>query len=134
MSKLNFIEKKGDVEFSSDSKGKLYQKIGSDEPFKVKDGRMTYRTMQTVSGVTIKYNTNGVYGFSTWKAGRQLEDNIWILSDAKRIAEEIADKGKKRAKPEVYQCGSCEREFKKLKDDACPHCGSGNFAEGHIDD
>ena len=33
-----------------------------------------------------------------------------------------------------YQCGSCEQEFKKLKDGSCPNCGSGNFVKGNIDD
>lgn len=41
---------------------------------------------------------------------------------------------KKKSKTTTYQCGSCENEFKKPKDNECPHCGSGNFVEGCIDE
>ena len=33
-----------------------------------------------------------------------------------------------------YQCGSCEQFFNELKNSECPHCGSGNWIEGCIDD
>lgn len=33
-----------------------------------------------------------------------------------------------------YQCGSCERYFDELIDNECPHCGSGNWVEGCIDE
>jgi rubrerythrin len=33
-----------------------------------------------------------------------------------------------------YQCGSCENEFEDLKMGKCPHCGSGNWVEGNIDE
>jgi rubrerythrin len=33
-----------------------------------------------------------------------------------------------------YQCGSCEQHFDEPEDGSCPHCGSGNFVEGCIDD
>jgi len=35
----------------------------------------------------------------------------------------------------MYQCGSCEQEFHEPNSEKqCPHCGSGNWVEGHIDD
>lgn len=34
----------------------------------------------------------------------------------------------------MYQCGSCEQEFKHLVDDGCEHCGSGNWVEDYIDE
>jgi len=86
---LNFIERKGDVSFYSDSKGKLFQQLGCDEPFKVKDGRITYKTMQKINGITIKYQNNGVNGFSLFKGRNLMEDNIWKFADATRIASEI---------------------------------------------
>lgn len=33
-----------------------------------------------------------------------------------------------------YQCGSCEKFFDESKDGHCPHCGSGNFVKGCIDE
>ena len=33
-----------------------------------------------------------------------------------------------------YQCGSCEQEFDRLKDNECPNCGSGNWVVGCIDE
>lgn len=34
-----------------------------------------------------------------------------------------------------YQCGSCEKTFFNLtKDNECPHCESGNWVEGSIDE
>jgi Zn finger protein HypA/HybF involved in hydrogenase expression len=36
----------------------------------------------------------------------------------------------------LCQCGSCEKTFKKsqLKENSCPHCGSGNWVYGYIDE
>ena len=34
----------------------------------------------------------------------------------------------------MYQCGSCEKVFRKLKAGSCQACGSGNFVKGYIDD
>lgn len=50
------------------------------------------------------------------------------------ISAEDADKLKKLFPKAIYQCGSCENTFHKPKDNECPHCGSGNFVQGHIDD
>lgn len=87
---LNIFETKGDITFYADSKGKLFQQIGCDEPFPVKDGKMQYRLISTKNGCQIKYNTNGVYGFSIFnKRGNLMEDDIWKFSEAVRVAEEL---------------------------------------------
>lgn len=86
---MNFIEQRGEVIFQADNKGKLFQKIGDGEPFKVKDGKIAYKRIKTVSGLDIKYNTNGVYGFSIWRGKTNLEDNFWTLADAERMAQNI---------------------------------------------
>ncbi|HEY4755802.1 MAG TPA: hypothetical protein VIH28_07105 [Ignavibacteriaceae bacterium] len=89
MEGLNFIEKKGDVTFLADAKGRLFQQIGSNEPFKVKEGKISYRHISTKNGIEIKYNTNGVWGFTLFKREKAMEDNIWTLAEAERISEEI---------------------------------------------
>ena len=33
-----------------------------------------------------------------------------------------------------YQCGSCEKIFNNPIEGVCPHCGSGKFVEGCIDE
>jgi rubrerythrin len=33
-----------------------------------------------------------------------------------------------------YQCGSCEQHFDEPEDGSCPHCGSGNYVRGCIDE
>lgn len=37
-------------------------------------------------------------------------------------------------KDKKYQCGSCEQYFDEPEDGQCPHCGSGNYVQGCIDD
>lgn len=88
---LTLIEKKGDVSFFKDLNGKMFQKINeTDKPFKVKNGAMSYKALKTINGYRIKYNTNGVHGFAiVSKAGTILEDNIWTMKDAERIANEL---------------------------------------------
>lgn len=35
----------------------------------------------------------------------------------------------------TFQCGSCEQVFHELTESReCPHCGSGNWVEGYIDE
>ena len=48
----------------------------------------------------------------------------------KELKKEIMKKYSKTK----YQCGSCEKEFSKLKNESCPYCGSGNWVRGNIDD
>lgn len=89
MNNYILVEKKGDVEFYEDMKGNLYQKLGSDDIVKVKDGKMAYSIISKVNGYTIKYNKNGVYGFSIWKGSRCLEDNFWLYDEVLQAAYEM---------------------------------------------
>jgi len=34
----------------------------------------------------------------------------------------------------IKQCGTCEKVFKKLKNNECPFCKSGNWIYGFLDD
>jgi len=86
---MELIESKGDVTFYKNDSGKLYQQLGSGDIFPVRDGKITYRPIQTINGNTIKYNTNGVHGFSIFKGKRIMEDGIWDFSNALRIAKEL---------------------------------------------
>lgn len=44
--------------------------------------------------------------------------------------------GVNEAHDDIYQCGSCEKTFKKseLVNGSCPHCDSGNWTDGYIDE
>ena len=86
---MNLIETKGDIKFFKDEKGKLFQQIQEGEIFKVKDGNIANKTIKKVNGCNIKYNLNGVYGFSVYKGNTNLEDRIWTIAEAERIAKEI---------------------------------------------
>jgi hypothetical protein len=79
---IDFIESKGDVHFYKNEKGELLQQLGSGPLFKVKDGAMTYQTIDTKQGYTVKYNNNAVHGFSVWQGGKCLNDNFWTYNDA----------------------------------------------------
>jgi len=94
ISGLTFIERIGDVSFYRDAKGKQFQQLGCDEPFRVKDGKVAYKEMHKVNGVTIKYQLNGCNGFSLFKGRKLMEDNIWKFADATRIASELGWKSR----------------------------------------
>lgn len=90
--KLDLTETKGDVTFWIDENGKLYQKYGVLPAFPIKDGKMTYRLIaHKRRGMSIKYNTNGCNGFSIFQGDRILEDNIWVYTEAERIAFELSE-------------------------------------------
>ncbi|MDD2637206.1 MAG: hypothetical protein PHW82_17085 [Bacteroidales bacterium] len=87
--KLKKIKKQGDVIFFEDDKGALYQQLGSGEPFKVRDGSITYKIITKINGYTIKYNNNGVYGFAIFKGATCLEDRFWVYEDALKAANKM---------------------------------------------
>lgn len=87
--KFEYIESKSDVHFYHDSKGKMYQQLGVGPIYPVKNGKITYRFIANVYGLDIKYQNNGVNGFSIFKGKKLMEDNIWLYSDASRIATEL---------------------------------------------
>jgi hypothetical protein len=87
---LQLIESKGDVTFWKDEEtGKLYQQLASGPVFKVKDGKISYKQIAKENQIDIKYQNNGCNGFSLFKAGTLLEDNIWTFADAQRIAKSL---------------------------------------------
>lgn len=86
---MKVIDTKGEVKFFVTETCELYQQIGDGEIFKVKDGKISYRPIKQVNGYNIKYNTNGVYGYVIFRGKTALEDRIWTLADAERIAKEM---------------------------------------------
>lgn len=86
---MELIEIKGDVAFYKNEKGKLYQQVCFSPLYPVRDGKITYKAIRTINKNTIKYNNNGVHGFSIFRGGKIMEDNIWVYSDAERIAKEL---------------------------------------------
>ena len=81
-------EIKGEVKFYENEKGKLFQEVNG-ELLKVKDGRIAYRDIKKLPLYLIKYNLNGVHGFSIFKGSKLLEDNIWSLEEAISIANDM---------------------------------------------
>jgi len=90
ISGFDFLEERGDATFYCDAKGNLFYKLGSEDLKKVKNENITYRHISTVKGVKIKFENNGVHGFSLFRRGILMEDNIWTMVDAERIAKEIS--------------------------------------------
>ena len=86
---MKLIETNGDIKFYEDEKGKLFQQIQDGDIFKVRNGNIGYKTIKQVNGYTIKYETNGTVGFVIFKDKTPLEDRIWTLKDAERIAKEM---------------------------------------------
>lgn len=84
MEKMKIVERKKDITFFEDSNNRLWQRIGKGKIFKVRNGNMEYRKIAVNNGYTIKYNNNGVYGFSIWKGNKCLEDNYWSLEEVKK--------------------------------------------------
>lgn len=83
---LKLIKTNGDVKFYKEpASGNEYQLVNG-EFIKVKDGKITYKLIQQINGYKIKYNTNGVYGFTIFRGNTSLEDRIWSLQQAFEIA------------------------------------------------
>jgi len=64
-----------------------------------------------------------------WEEYEPIADNIFFDAyEAEPNPKNI------RLPQEEYQCGSCEKYFTEPKDGECPHCGSGNWVKGCIDE
>ena len=50
--------------------------------YKLTNGKMKYKTVANFKGGIIKFNTNGVQGFSVWKNNKCIEDRLWSIADA----------------------------------------------------
>ena len=86
---LCLTETKGEVKFYRDTvTNKEYQFVNG-EFIKVKDGNIVYKFIRQVNGYKIKYNTNGLYGFTIFRGSTPFEDGIWSLKHAIEIAYEM---------------------------------------------
>lgn len=86
---MKLIETKGDVKFYKNENNKLYQQIGDGDIFKCHDGAVTFKPIKQVNGHLIKYDNNGIYGFTIFRGKIALEDRIWSFAEAERIAREM---------------------------------------------
>lgn len=80
----------GEVVFST---GTMYL-LEKDEYILIKDGKIRNREIKKYKGHTIKYNLNGVYGFSIWKGKTNLEDNLWSIAECEKAIDEMLGGGK----------------------------------------
>lgn len=58
------------------------------EFIKLSNGSIKYKIIQKYKGGTIKFDTNGVLGFSVWKTKMCLEDRFWSIEKAKNFIDE----------------------------------------------
>lgn len=61
-----------------------------DEFIPLRNGKIAYRTIKSFHGYTIKFNTNGLYGFSIWRGNNALEDRLWSIKQCEEIIENLA--------------------------------------------
>lgn len=59
--------------------------IELDEFIPLRNGKIAYRTIKSFHGYTIKFNTNGIYGFSIWRGNNDLEDRLWSIKQCEEI-------------------------------------------------
>lgn len=89
MIKMKLIYKIESVKFYRDDKDKLFQDIGDGVIIPVTNGDMKYKNICTKNGYKIRYNLNGVHGYSIWNKVANLEDRIWSKERAIEIASEM---------------------------------------------
>lgn len=66
--------------------------IELDEFIPLRNGKIAYRTIKSFHGYTIKFNTNGIYGFSIWRGNNDLEDRLWSIKQCEEIIESLTIK------------------------------------------
>ena len=90
---MSFIERKGDVDFYKEGETMFYQidRLNPGKKFKVYNGNMRYKKIKQVNNYLIKFNTNGIHGFSICSLDSKaiFEDNIWALDEAIKIAKKM---------------------------------------------
>lgn len=87
---LILIEEKGDVSFYEDKEtGRQYQKVSRIGLVPVVDGDMQYQIVESFGSISIRYNLNGVHGYSIWYNERCYEDNFWSLEQTREAVDEI---------------------------------------------
>lgn len=103
---MNITEKKGDITFYKNEQGKLFQQIQDGEIFPVKDGKMGYKLLQSMGKYSLRYNLNGVYGFSIFKGSTPLEDRFWTIQDAISCLKRFSDMDKNKSLSDKIQYAS----------------------------
>lgn len=63
--------------------------LETDDFVPLRNGKIAYMHMESYKGHTIKFNLNGVYGFSVWKGTSNLEDNLWSIDACKKCIDEM---------------------------------------------
>jgi len=58
------------------------------EFYKLTDGSIKNKLIRKFKGRDIKFNTNGVYGFSVWKNNVCLEDRMWSIDECEDYIEQ----------------------------------------------
>ena len=82
------LEIKGDVEIYENEEGKEIHEIATGDIVEIKDGDIKYFLIERIGIFDIKYNVNGIYGYSVFRADTCLEDRIWDLEQAREFALE----------------------------------------------
>lgn len=59
--------------------------IEIDEFIPLRNGKISYQTIKSIHGYTIKFNTNGIYGFSIWRGNNDLEDRFWSIARCEQV-------------------------------------------------
>lgn len=86
---LVFLEKQGEVSFYEDKNEVQYQNVPGIGLIPVLDGKMEYQLIEEFNNIQIKYNLNGVDGYSIWLEDTCYEDNFWSLNDIREAIEEM---------------------------------------------
>lgn len=82
MEGLNYIDKKGEVTFYSNSEGKLFQQITICTPFPVDTETPAFKYIASKHGYEIKYCTDGISGYCIFIENTLVSDKIWTLKQA----------------------------------------------------
>lgn len=89
--KLYLVENDNLVKFYENEEGEQYQQLVDfdDEIYKVANGKMQYlhiRDIDSDDNLEIKYNLNGIFGYSIWANGKCLEDDFWSYDEVLKVA------------------------------------------------
>lgn len=59
-----------------------------DEFIPLRNGKIAHQSIKSFHGYSIKFNTNGTYGFSIWRGKDNLEDRLWSIKQCEEIIKE----------------------------------------------
>jgi len=63
--------------------------LEKDDFIPLRKGKICFKKIESYKNFTIKFNTNGVYGFSIWKGSTCFENRIWSISKCKKAIDEM---------------------------------------------